>query len=60
MRKPRYYEVLLVLACTAFYISSFEGFGGFVGVGLGLFVFSMVKYFEYMSERWVHIKYYWL
>jgi len=51
MRKPRYYEVLLVLACTAFYISSFEGFGGFVGVGLGLFVFSMVKYFEYMSER---------
>lgn len=28
MRKPRYYEVLLVLACTSFYVSSFEGFGG--------------------------------
>lgn len=51
MRKLRYYEVLLVLACTSFYVSSFEGFGGFVGVGLGLFVFSMMKYFEHISER---------
>lgn len=51
MRKPRYFEVLLILSCTSFYVSSFEGFGGFVGVGLGLFVFSMMKYFEHISER---------
>ena len=52
MRKPRYYEVLLVLACASFYIgSSFEGFEGFTGVGLGLFVFSIMKYFEHISDR---------
>lgn len=51
MRKPRYYEVLIVLACASFYISSFEGFGGFLGVGLALMLFSIMKYFEYTSER---------
>lgn len=51
MRKPRYYEVLLILACASFYISNFEGFGGFIGVGLVLLLFSIFKYFEHMSYR---------
>lgn len=52
MRKPRYYEVLLVLACASFYIgASFEGFSGFIGVGLALLLFAIFKYFEFMSER---------
>lgn len=51
MRKPRYYEVLLVLACTSFYISSFEGFEGFIGVGLALLLFSIMKYFEHVAKE---------
>ena len=52
MRKPRYYEVLLVLACASFYIgSSFEGFEGFTGVGFAFLLFSVFKYFEHLSEN---------
>lgn len=59
MRKPRYYEVMLVLACASFYIgSNIEGLDGLTGVGFALLLFAVFKYFEFLSERWVHIKYY--
>lgn len=52
MRKPRYYEVLLVLACTSFFAGNFfKGFEGFIGVGLALFLFAIFEYFEFMSEK---------
>ena len=52
MRKPRYYEVLLFLACTSFFVNNcFKGFDGFIGVGLALLLFAIFKYFEFMSER---------
>ena len=48
MRKPRYYEVLLVLACASFYVGSNDGL---IGVGFALFLFAVFKYFEFLSER---------
>lgn len=52
MRKPRYYEVLLVSACVSFCIgSNIEGLDGLTGVGFALFLFAVFKYFEFLSER---------
>lgn len=52
MRKPRYYEVLLVLACASFYVgSNIEGLDGLTGVGFALLLFAVFKYFEFLLER---------
>lgn len=51
MRKPRYWEVLLVLSCTSFYISNFKGFEGFTGIGILLSLFTVMKYFDYLAEK---------
>lgn len=52
MRKLRYYEVLLVLACASFCVgSNIEGLDGLTGVGLALLLFAVFKYFEFLSER---------
>ena len=52
MRKPRYYEVLLVLACASFCIgSNIEGLEGLTGVGFALLLFAIFKYFEFLAER---------
>ena len=52
MRKPRYYEVLLVLACASFYTgSNIKCLDGFTGVGFALLLFAVFKYFEHLSDN---------
>ena len=51
MRKPRYWEVLVVLTCIAFLVGSLTGIGAISGMGIVFLIFSVLKFFEYLDNN---------
>ena len=51
MRKPRYWEVLLILSCASFLLGSFTDIGAISGIGIVFLIFSVLKFFEYLDNK---------